>query len=75
LDGQLLRINYYMQIIPQPLDILTDNNQWWFIYNNDTKTILQKPLQCVGKTSSPHIMVVADTEQECVDYIIQNNLN
>jgi hypothetical protein len=64
-----------MQVIPQPLDVVTDGNQWWFIYNDITKVIIQQPLQCVGKTSSPHTMVVANTEQECVDYILQNNLS
>ena len=64
-----------MQVIPQPQDIQTDSVQWWFIYNDSTKIVLQQPLQCSGKTSSPHVMVIADTEQECNDYIVQNNLN
>ena len=64
-----------MQVIPQPVDILTNEVQWWFIYNSNTSLILQPPIQCSGKTSSPHTMVIADTEAECEGYIVQNNLN
>ena len=64
-----------MQVIPQPTDILTNEVQWWFIYNSDNSTILQPPIQCSGKTSSPHTMVIADTEAECEEYIVQNNLS
>jgi len=63
-----------MQVIYQPQNIQTNDEQWWFIYNDSTKNVLQLPLKCLGKTSSPHVMVIADTEQECENYIIQNNL-
>lgn len=64
-----------MQILSQPKDVLTNEVQWWFIYNSDTGTILQEPIQCLGKTSSPYTMVVADTKDECDTFITQNNLN
>lgn len=64
-----------MQVIPQPVNILTNQDQWWFIYNSETSLILQPPIQCSGKTSSPHTMIITDTEAESEEYIIQNNLS
>lgn len=62
-----------MEII-QPNDYLTDDEQWWFIYNPENLTLLMIPQQCSGKTSSPYIMVVMDTKEECENYISENNL-
>ena len=52
----------------------TTQEQWWITYNDETKIILQGPFQCSGRTSSPHIMVIADTEEELLTYIEENNL-
>ena len=52
----------------------TTQEQWWITYNDETKIILQGPFQCSGLTSSPHIMVIADTEEELLTYIEENNL-
>ena len=52
----------------------TTQEQWWITYNDETKTVLQGPLQCSRRTSSPHIMVIADTEEELLSYIEENNL-
>jgi len=38
-------------------NIETAQEQWWIVYNDETKTVLEGPLQCSGYTSSPHIMV------------------
>jgi len=61
-----------MQILLQPKDVLTNEVQWWFIYNSDTKEIVVAPQQCSGYTSSPFAMVVADTKEELDQYIIEN---
>lgn len=52
----------------------TTQEQWWITYNDETKIILQGPFQCSGHTSSPHIMVIADTEEELLTYIEENKL-
>ena len=52
----------------------TTQEQWWILYNDETKVILEGPLQCSGYTSSPNIMVIADTEEELLTYIEENNL-
>lgn len=62
-----------MEII-QPNNYLTDDEQWWFVYNAETLKLLMIPQQCSGKTSSPHIMVVMDTLEECETYISENDL-
>ena len=52
----------------------TTQEQWWITYDDETKIILQGPFQCSGYTSSPHIMVIADIEEELLTYIEENNL-
>jgi len=55
-------------------NIETAQEQWWIVYNDETKTVLEGPLQCSGYTSSPHIMVIGETEEELLTYIEENDL-
>lgn len=55
-------------------NILTTQEQWWILYNDETKIVEEGPLQCIGHTFSPLIMVIADTEEELLTYIEENNL-
>ena len=55
-------------------NIETVQEQWWIVYNDETKTVLEGPLQCSGYTSSPHIMVIGETEEELLTYIEENDL-
>ena len=55
-------------------NIETTQEQWWIIYNDETKTVLLGPLQCSGYTSSPHVMVIGETEEELLTYIEENDL-
>jgi len=55
-------------------NIETTQEQWLIIYNDETKTVLEGPLQCSGYTSSPHIMVIGETEEELLTYIEENDL-
>jgi hypothetical protein len=52
----------------------TTDNRWWFIYNDETKIVLVTPTRCVGYTTSPHIMIIGDTEEELNQYIADNEL-
>jgi len=63
-----------IQKITNVSNIETTQEQWWIVYNDETKVILEGPLQCSGYTSSPNIMVIADTEEELLTYIEENNL-
>ena len=55
-------------------NIETAQEQWWVIYHDEIKTVLEGPLQCSGYTSSPHIMVIGNTEEELLTYIEENDL-
>lgn len=55
-------------------NIETVQEQWWILYNDETKIVEEGPLQCGGHTFSPLIMVIADTEEELLSYIEENNL-
>ncbi|NBP02785.1 MAG: hypothetical protein EBU90_22245 [Proteobacteria bacterium] len=61
-------------VIPFPGDVHTTEQDWWMVYDADTKIIAVEPLQCSGYTSSHLTMVVADTKQELEQYIQDHDL-
>tara|TARA_R110000803_G_scaffold159224_2_gene223390 strand:+ start:964 stop:1200 length:237 start_codon:yes stop_codon:yes gene_type:complete len=63
-----------IQIITEVNNIETDENQWWFIYNESTKIVIITPEVGYVAASSPHIMVISDSEEELVEYIEDSNL-
>jgi|TARA_R110000744_G_scaffold375990_1_gene489901 hypothetical protein len=63
-----------IQKITDVKNIETTQEQWWMLYNDYTKIVLEPPMQCSGYTTSPHIMVIADTEEELLAYIEENGL-
>jgi len=77
-DGKYQLINIMaIQKITNVSNIETTQEQWWITYNSETKIILQGPFgpfQCSGYTSSPHTMVIADTEAEVLEFIEQEGL-
>ena len=52
--------------------ITVDENVWVFVYDNDTKKILMEPQQCSGTYTCAQTLVVADTLEECEEYIKGN---
>ena len=63
-----------IQKITNVSDIETIEEQWWFLYDESTEIVFQGPFQCSGSTTSPHIMVIGDTEEELLTYIKENDL-
>jgi len=63
-----------LQIINNVDNIRTTAEQWWVIYNDDTKIVIGNPMQCISYVASPHVMLVADTEEEILAYIEENDL-
>ena len=55
-------------------EIEASETQWWFLYEEDTKELRDIPIQCSGYISSPRILILADTEEELLTYIEENNL-
>jgi hypothetical protein len=62
------------EVIPSLQEVQTTEQEWWMIYDADTKEITVGPQQCSGFTSSPLTMVVADTKEELEQYIVDNGL-
>lgn len=62
-----------IHIHQQPKDVQTTGETWWFVFDDD-KNIIISPFQCSGYTSSPHTIVVADSKEECDQYIADNEL-
>jgi hypothetical protein len=54
-----------MRSINQPNEVETTADEWWFIYDESALTLVIPPQQCSGRTSSPHTMVICDTEEVC----------
>ena len=54
--------------------IETTQDEWWMLYNESTKIVFEGPLQCSGITTSPDIMVIADSEAELLAYIEETGL-
>jgi hypothetical protein len=55
-------------------EIEASETQWWFLYEEDTKELRDIPIQCSGYISSPRILILADTEEELLSYIEENDL-
>lgn len=63
-----------MNIINNPENFLTNEQQWWAIFELEPKKIIVPPNQCSGYTSSPFTMIVSDYKEELENYIIDLNL-
>lgn len=55
-------------------NVETDQNDWWFVFDETSKNIIVEPQQCSGSTYGPYTMVVADTKEEIDQYIQDNGL-
>ncbi len=62
------------QLITEVNRTQTSDTDWWFLYNDETKDVLIEPNQRRSYVSSPHIMVIGDTEEELLTYIEDNDL-
>jgi len=63
-----------MNIIDKPENFLTNGQEWWMIFESETRKIIVPPNQCSGYTSSPFTMIVANSKEECDQFIIDSNL-
>jgi hypothetical protein len=62
------------EVLPFLSEVQTTDQDWWMIYNSDTKELVLEPQQCSGFTSSPFTMVVSDNKEELDQYILENEL-
>jgi hypothetical protein len=61
-------------VIPMVDSVITNDTEWWMIYDANTLQVLVPPLQCAGGTSCVYTMVITDTLEEMDQYIQDNNL-
>jgi hypothetical protein len=59
---------------PFPSEFQTTSDEWWFIYNLENKEIISEIMQCSAIINSPFTIVIADSLQECEEYISTNEL-
>ena len=62
------------QVIQEVNNIETSETDWWMLYDESTQIVSTGPMRCSGITASPHIMVIADTEEEVLEFIEQEGL-
>lgn len=63
-----------MNTINNPQNFLTNEDQWWMIYDDETKKIIIEPQQCSGYTSSPLTIIISNSKEELEQHIIDLNL-
>lgn len=54
--------------------IETTQDEWIMMYDDETKIILVEPSQCSGSHTCAITLVVADTQEELDQYIVDNAL-
>jgi hypothetical protein len=57
-----------------PIDTPILASSWWFVFDENNNVLID-PNQCEGIITSPHIMIVADSLDECKDYIDKYSLS
>lgn len=68
------RNNKLNMIHNSPTNIQTTETDWWFLFDSESLKIVTEPQQCSGYTTSPYNMFVADSLEECEEYIKDNGI-
>jgi hypothetical protein len=55
-----------------PTNTQTLETDWWFLFDSESLKMVTEPQQCVGYTTSPYNMFIADSLEECEKYIETN---
>jgi len=61
-------------VVQSATNIITNEIEWWMIYDANTLQVIIPPQQCSGETSSPYTMAIADTLEELEQHIQDNGL-
>lgn len=51
-----------------------DANKWLAFYNENTHTLLCEPFCGSGSYTCADVLIVADSFEECKDYIVKKNI-
>jgi hypothetical protein len=66
-----------IQKITNIIDIMTDENDWWMVYADESKEVFSGLLQLKTRTNcivDTVIMIIADSKEELLTYITDNGL-
>ena len=66
-----------IQKITNIIDIMTDENDWWMVYDDKSKEVFAGLLQLKTRTNcivDTVIMIIADSKEELLTYITDNGL-
>ena len=63
-----------LQIIDNVDKIRTTSEQWWVVFNASTNTLETDPLHGDAYVTTPNALLIADSEDEILTYIQENNL-
>jgi hypothetical protein len=55
-----------------PQNVQTLEADWWFLFDTESLELITEPQRCSGYTTSPYGMFVADSLEECEEYIETN---
>lgn len=61
-------------VVQSATNIITNEIEWWMIYDANTLQVIIPPQQCSGETSSPYTMAIADSLEELEQHIQENGL-
>ena len=64
-----------MTIHAEPTEVDVSADEWWFVFDPASKTLVVPPCQCSGKIFTPFILCVADTREECEAYVAQHGIS
>ncbi len=54
---------------------ITEEKDWWVLYDMSTKKILSTPTQCAGTIASVHSLIIYDDQEEFDLYLEENNIS
>ena len=54
---------------------ITEEKDWWVLYDMSTKKILSTPTQYFGTIASIHSLILYDDQEEFVLYLEDNNIS
>ena len=66
-----------IQKITNIIDIMTDENDWWMVQDDESKEVFAGLLQLKTRTNcivDTLIMIIADSKEELLTYITDNGL-
>lgn len=62
-------------IVKSPNAHILPDNSYAFYYDEGSNSLISRPFPSPGACTSQYSLVIGESEQECQDYIENNNIN